>query len=119
MKYRWYSTVELYDSDNLCGFGYETTIQVEVTTNADMSPAEPEVGVMYDQWNLDYDFKPTTILPIDDNWNYKEPIDYESLPETTKEKVTKFCEDNTKEIEEKANDKSPSNYDINDYKVSS
>lgn len=116
-KYRWSSDIELYDNENLCDLGYDSTIKINVETKAEMMPAEPDVGIKYDEWYVSYDFKPISITIFEENGNEKD-LSYESLSESSKEKVMKFCNDNKDEIEEKADQKSPKGYDIEFYQIS-
>lgn len=115
MKYRWYTDCELYDSEDFCGFGIDTTVEVRVTVNAEMTPADPEVGIMQEDWDLKYDFEPTQIIPTDEDGNEKEHIEYKSLSEEQKQKVVQFCNQNKDRIEEKGFDDGPSIYDDIEY----
>jgi len=114
-KYKWSSDIKLYDNENLCELGYDSTIKINVEIKAEMIPAEPNVGIKYDEWNVNYDFKPISISILEENGNEKD-ISYESLCESSKEKVLKFCNDNKNEIEEKADQKNP--IDIESYQIS-
>lgn len=108
---RWRAECRLYDQEGGCGFGTEAAIEVEANVFARYEPAEPEVGVMGDNWDLKYEFKPVGIVPMDDNGDDQETVKYDTLKADDAERVKKFCLDRTADLQEQALEKGPSTHD--------